>query len=179
MKAATILLVLAGLMGLILACGGASEPSAATPEPAVQAPVSPADVPPAEPAPQAPEPSAVAGQPDTSRAAPADAAPTLDNAPPEAATAAPVEGQGPQRTVIHSEKSKKGAVNFEHWTHQNGTDKCGRCHHNGKKSCGAKGCHSRAEVNAPTKQAAYHGRCLSCHKKEKVYKGCDDCHAKS
>lgn len=167
MKSTMILVVMAASMGLVLACGGGSEQPPATSEATTESPAPPVETPPVEPPPAAPETSAGTDQADSGGAAPAAAAPEG------------TEDKGPERTVIHSEGSKKNAVNFEHWAHQKHADKCEQCHHDDKKSCGAEGCHSRVKEKAPTKQTAFHNTCMPCHKKAKVHKGCNDCHPKS
>ena len=78
-------------------------------------------------------------------------------------------------------KSKKGAVTFKHDVHK--AESCKKCHHKAKDgkigvACGE--CHkAKAENDVPKAKKAFHGQCITCHKK--VKKGptkCKECHVK-
>lgn len=168
-----VILAVAG----VWACGG-SEPTAKVPETVEQPDTGEAQAPQRAPVEAEEVDTGTAEQTEPAAEPTPEPTPEADTA---AATAEPAKeeykGKGPDKTVIHSKRSKKGPTNFNHWGHQQSVPKCGRCHHYGKKSCGKKGCHKRQEIDAPTAKAAYHGKCIPCHRKKKVASKCPDCHA--
>ncbi len=102
--------------------------------------------------------------------------------------------QVPEKVDLGKYAAKRPKVNFDHNNHVEVIKvECKVCHHTMKegeeiKSCNAQGCHvaktEGKKLGLTGMKNAFHGKCLTCHKKEKKAgkkspTKCSECHVKT